>query len=59
MSGIGNNYSNMQIDAAIQPGNSGGPVIDIYGNVRGVAVEKLNFKAVLDTLGYLPENKVE
>lgn len=56
LSGIGNNYSNMQIDAAIQSGNSGGPVIDIYGNVLGVAVEKLNYKAILNTFGDLPEN---
>ena len=28
LSGLGNNFSNFQIDAALQLGNSGGPVID-------------------------------
>ncbi len=37
----GNNFSRIQIDAAIQPGNSGGPIFDDNGNVVGVAVSKL------------------
>ncbi len=35
------NFSNIQIDAAIQPGNSGGPIFDEEGNVMGVVVAKL------------------
>jgi S1-C subfamily serine protease len=56
LSGIGNNFSNMQIDAAIQPGNSGGPVVDKKGNVVGVAVAKLNMQAVFEDFGVIPEN---
>ena len=54
--GIGNNYSNIQIDAAIQPGNSGGPILDDYGNVIGVAVAKLAMEKIYEDFGVFPEN---
>lgn len=56
LSGIGNNYSEIQIDAALQPGNSGGPLIDENGNVVGVAVSKLDAEYALEKFGSLPEN---
>ena len=56
LTGIGNNYSEMQIDAALQPGNSGGPIIDEYGNIVGVAVAKLDAKYTFDNFGVIPEN---
>ena len=56
LSGLGNNYSEIQIDAAIQPGNSGGPIIDEYGNVLGVAVAKLDVVKIVEDYGTLPEN---
>jgi len=54
--GLGNDYSQIQIDAAIQPGNSGGPILDEYGNVVAVAVAKLSLKKILKDFGVVPEN---
>ena len=56
LTGIGNNYTNFQIDAAIQPGNSGGPILNNKGNVVGVAVAKLDLKYTHKNFGVFPEN---
>ena len=40
--GIGGNEDLYQMDAAIQPGNSGGPVADEVGRVVGVTVSQVN-----------------
>ena len=56
LAGIGNNYSQMQIDAALQPGNSGGPIIDELGNIVGIAVAKLDVDKVYEDFGVIPEN---
>ena len=56
LSGFQNNFSNMQIDAALQPGNSGGPVIDNNGNVVGVAVAKLDLTTMIEVFNSVPEN---
>ena len=56
LTGIGNNYSNIQIDAALQPGNSGGPVFDDKGNVVGVAVAKIDLEYAIEEFGVVPEN---
>ncbi len=56
LSGIGNNFSRFQIDASIQKGSSGGPIINNRGNVIGVTVEKLSFKEIIEKTGDIPEN---
>ena len=56
LSGPGNNYSEIQIDAAIQPGNSGGPVMNMEGQVVGVASSGLNKLYMLEQAEYIPEN---
>ena len=55
LAGIGNNFSRVQIDAAIQPGNSGGPIINDKGNVVGVAVSKLDLEIMMEDYGVVPE----
>ena len=56
LSGVADNISEIQIDAALQPGNSGGPLLDENGNVVGVAVAKLDAEFALEKFGILPEN---
>ncbi len=56
LTGLGNNFSNIQIDAAIQPGNSGGPIFDDNGNVLGVAVATLDIEYALDRFDAIPQN---
>jgi S1-C subfamily serine protease len=57
LSGILNDTRYLQISAAIQPGNSGGPLFDTNGLVIGVVAEKINALAVARyTGGNLPEN---
>lgn len=45
-----------QISVPVQPGNSGGALVDERGNVVGVVSAKLSAKAALSTSGELPEN---
>jgi len=42
LSGMGGDTRLVQITAPVQPGNSGGPVLDSAGNLMGVVVSKLD-----------------
>lgn len=54
--GIGGDPSRFQMNAAVQPGNSGGPVVDDNGLLLGVAVGRLNDLSVLRATGSLPQS---
>ncbi|MGY8666706.1 serine protease [Bradyrhizobium sp. UFLA05-109] len=56
LSGIRNDTRRLQISAAIQPGNSGGPLFDTSGQLAGVVVSKLNALKMIRETGQLTEN---
>ena len=56
LSGAGDDARYFQISVPVQPGNSGGALVDERGNVVGVVSAKLNARAALASSGSLPEN---
>ena len=56
LAGIRNDPTQMQISAPVQPGNSGGPVLDRSGNLVGVVVSKLNAVKAAVVTGDIPQN---
>jgi S1-C subfamily serine protease len=56
LSGLRNDTRHLQISAAVQPGNSGGPLFDMSGELVGVVSGKLEALRVVRTTGTLPEN---
>ncbi len=56
LAGPGNDARLIQITAPVQPGNSGGPLLDEAGNVVGVVVSKLDALKVAAITGDIPQN---
>ena len=56
LSGAQDDARYFQISVPVQPGNSGGALVDERGNVVGVVSAKLSARAALATSGSLPEN---
>jgi S1-C subfamily serine protease len=56
LSGAHDDSRYFQISVPLQPGNSGGALVDARGNVIGIVSAKLDANAALLTSGVLPEN---
>jgi len=56
LAGTGDDPRYFQISVPVQPGNSGGALVDERGNVIGIVSAKLDASAALATSGALPEN---
>jgi TPR repeat protein len=56
LSGAGDDPRHFQISVPVQPGNSGGALVDERGNVVGIVSAKLSARAALAESGELPEN---
>jgi S1-C subfamily serine protease len=56
LTGLRDDKAFLQISAPLQPGNSGGPLLDDSGNVIGVVVGKLDAVKMAAITGDIPQN---
>jgi len=56
LAGAGDDPRYFQISLPVQPGNSGGALVDARGNVVGIVAAKLDASVALAATGSLPEN---
>jgi S1-C subfamily serine protease len=56
LAGMGNDSRFLQVSVPVQPGNSGGPLLDQSGNLVGVIESGLNAVAIAAESGVIPQN---
>lgn len=56
MKGVGDDNRYYQISVPIQPGNSGGPLLNEAGDVIGIVTASLSDLAIFESTGQLPQN---
>ena len=56
LAGLADNRRQFQISAEVQPGNSGGPLLDMQAHIVGVVVSKLNAQRLAQRTGDLAQN---
>jgi S1-C subfamily serine protease len=56
MAGLQDDVRYMQISAPVQPGNSGGPVLNMGGEVIGIVTYKLSALETMKAQGDIPQN---
>ena len=56
LAGMDDDRRFISISAPVQPGNSGGPLLDGAGNVAGMVIARLSDDYISETTGTLPEN---
>jgi serine protease Do len=56
LAGLADDVNKLQISTPVQPGNSGGALLDSFGNVIGVVVGKLNAGRVARITDDIPQN---
>jgi Trypsin-like peptidase domain len=56
LAGLGDDTRYIQISAPVQPGNSGGPLLDTSGHLVGIVTAKLDALRVARAIGDVPQN---
>jgi len=56
LTGMQDDPREFQISVPVQPGNSGGPLVNQYGNVMGIVEEQLADINTFKSTGSLPQN---